>query len=174
MKTLIIIDMQRDFMPGNALGVPQADELIPIINELIPQFEHVLATFDWHPENHVSFSEWPMHCVKHKEGAKFAIGLHTEKIEAIFRKGIDPKIESYSAFFDDTKKRSTGLEDYLRKHNLHELYFVGVATDYCILYSALDAVALGFNVTVIPEACRAIRDGEKALEAMRSKGVKLR
>lgn len=196
MKALIITDVQHDFMPGSALGVPHGNEIIPIINRLIPHFQHVIATLDWHPENHVSFARthgakvgdviqvdgkeqilWPVHCLQHTHGAGFASGLKKESIEVIFHKGIDPKVDSYSAFFDAARHRSTGLADYLQKHKLQELYFVGLATDYCILYSVLDALELGFEVTVIQNACRAINlhpgDGDKALEKMRLKGVKL-
>ena len=196
MKTLIITDVQHDFMPGSVLGAPHANEIVPIINRIIPHFDHVIATLDWHPENHVSFADahgakvgdvrrvggreqilWPVHCVQNSHGAHFAKGLHTEKIEVVFHKGVDANVDSYSAFFDAARHRATGLEAYLEKHNLWKLYFVGLATDYCILYSVLDALELGFDVTVIRDACRAIDlhkgDGERAMETMRSKGAKL-
>ena len=196
MKTLIVIDVQHDFMPGGALGVPHGDEIVLVINRLIPHFEHVVATLDWHLENHVSFAKthgrkagdvievggneqilWPVHCVQNSHGASLADGLKKEKIEASFYKGIDPKVDSYSAFFDNARNRSTGLEEYLVKNKLHKLYFVGLATDYCVLYSVLDALELGFDVIVIRDACRAINlhpgDEEKALEKMKSKGAKI-
>jgi len=191
MKTLIITDVQHDFMPGGALGVPHANEIIPIINALIPHFEHVIATLDWHPENHVSFASthgkkpgemfgtqilWPDHCVQNSHGANLVAGLKKEKIEAIFHKGTDPDVDSYSAFFDDARHRATGLDEYLEKHKLRDLYFVGLATDYCVLYSVLDALELGFSVSVIRDACRAINlhplDEQRALETMRAGGAK--
>ncbi|HSX10725.1 MAG TPA: bifunctional nicotinamidase/pyrazinamidase, partial [Chlamydiales bacterium] len=175
MKTLIITDVQHDFMPGGALGVPGANAIVPVINRLIPKFEHVLATLDWHPPHHISFASshgkkvgekilvagheqilWPDHCVQNTRGARLADGLHQERIEAVFHKGTDLKIDSYSTFFDNARTRHTGLAEHLRKHGLKDLYFVGLATDYCVLYSVLDALELGFNVWVIRDACRAI------------------
>ncbi|MBS0626505.1 MAG: bifunctional nicotinamidase/pyrazinamidase [Verrucomicrobia bacterium] len=196
MKTLIITDVQHDFMPGGALGIATANEIVPEINAIIPFFDHVFATLDWHPPHHISFADthkmkpgerirvgtgeqilWPVHCVQGTWGAEFADGLHREKIEAVFHKGSDPKVDSYSTFFDQSRRRSTGLADHLKKHNLHNLYFVGLATDYCVLYSVLDALELGFAATVIRDACRAINldkwDEEKALRAMRDKGAKI-
>jgi len=188
MKTLIITDVQHDFMPGGALGVPHANEIIPVINALIPCFDHVIATMDWHPLNHVSFATthgkkvgeqfegqtlWPEHCVQETHGANLAKGLHQEKIEATFHKGTDLLVDSYSVFFDQSRHRATGLEEYLRAHELNNLFFVGVATDYCVLYSVLDALNLGFQVTVIRDACRAISDEEQALDQMKAKGAKI-
>lgn len=196
MKTLIITDVQHDFLPGGALGIAGGDAIVPIINKLIPKFDHVFATQDWHPPHHVSFASthkrkvgdvihigkidqilWPDHCVQNTHGADFAKGLHREKIEAVFHKGVDPKVDSYSTFFDNAWHRSTGLADHLLKRHLKDLYFVGLATDYCILYSVLDALDLGFKVTVIRDACRPINlhpdDEEKALEKMRQKGAKI-
>lgn len=196
MKTLIITDVQHDFMPGGPLGVPGANEIVPMINRLIPRFDHVFATQDWHPAHHISFAQthgkkvgdiiqvngvdqilWPVHCVQNTHGADFAKGLHKEKIQSIFHKGTDPKIDSYSAFFDNARKRATGLADRLRKLNLYDLYFVGVATDYCVLYSVLDALDLGFNVWLIRDACRAINltpgDEESAIERMKERGAQI-
>lgn len=196
MKTLIITDVQHDFMPGGALGVAGGNEIVPVINALIPHFDHVFATQDWHPPRHISFASahkkkpgetirlgeieqvlWPDHCIQNTRGADLAKGLHREKIEAIFHKGVDPKVDSYSTFFDNARKRSTGLSDHLRKAHLADLYFVGLATDYCVLYSVLDAVDLGFNTWVIRDACRGINlhpgDEEKAYETMRRKGARV-
>jgi nicotinamidase/pyrazinamidase len=196
MKTLIITDVQHDFMPGGALGVPGGGEIVPIINALIPKFDHVFATQDWHPPHHVSFALthgkkvgevirigdieqilWPIHCVQNTHGAELAKGLHRERIEVVFHKGVDPKVDSYSTFFDNGSKRSTGLADRLKKEHLDELYFVGLATDYCVLYSVLDALALGFKAFLIRDACRAINlhpgDEERAIEKMRQKGAKI-
>ncbi len=195
-RALIITDVQHDFMPGGALGIEGANAIVPIINALIPKFDHIFATQDWHPPHHVSFASshnkkpgekirlgeveqilWPDHCVQNTRGADFAKGLHREKIEAVFHKGIDPKVDSYSTFFDNARKRSTGLSDRLRKDHLENLYFVGLATDYCVLYSVLDALDLGFKTFVIRDACRAINlhpaDEEKALEKMRQKGARI-
>lgn len=192
MKTLIITDVQHDFMPGGPLGVPGANAIVPIINCLIPKFDHVLATQDWHPPHHVSFASthhknvgevirvglleqklWPDHCIQNTRGADLAVGLHREKIEATFHKGTDRKIDSYSAFFDNAKVHQTGLAKHLQKGHLKDLYFVGLATDYCIFYSVLDALDLGFHVSVIRDACRAIGDEERALEQMFLKGAKI-
>lgn len=194
MKTLIITDVQHDFMPGGALGVPGANEIIPVINRIIPKFDHVLATQDWHPPHHVSFASthrkkvgeviqvggveqilWPDHCIQGTKGADFANGLHRERIEGIYHKGVDPKVDSYSAFFDNSRKRSTGLAAHLKKHNLKELYFVGLATDYCVLYSVLDSCELGFTTFLIQDGCKAINlnpgDENRALEKMRADGA---
>ncbi len=196
MRTLIITDVQHDFMPGGALGIAGANAIIPVINRLIPKFDHVLATQDWHPPHHISFASthrkkvgeviqvngieqilWPDHCVQNTHGADFAQGLHRERIGAIFHKGTDPKVDSYSTFFDNARKRHTGLAAHLQKHNLKDLYFVGLATDYCVLYSVLDALELGFNTWVVRDACRAINlqpaDEEQALEKMRKKGAQI-
>src|SRR3989344_7245894 len=196
MKTLIITDVQHDFMPGGALEVPHANEIIPIITALIPHFEHVIATLDWHPANHISFSTthkknpgevvhvhgleqilWPPHCVQKTHGAHLVNGLDKERIKETFYKGIDRDMDSYSVFFDNIRHRATGLASYLRGKHLKDLYFVGLSTDYCILYSTLDALMLGFTVTVIRDACRGInlypREDEKALETMRSKGARI-
>jgi len=196
LKTLIVTDVQRDFMPGGALGVPGADAIIPIINALIPKFDHVFAVRDWHPPHHVSFASthkkrtgdtirigdveqilWPDHCIQNERGSDFAEGLHRDRVEAVFQKGSDPGVDSYSAFFDCARHRSTGLADHLKKHKLTHLYFVGMTTDYCILYSVLDAVELGFQVAVILDGCRAINrkpgDEKRAVDEMRAKGAKI-
>jgi nicotinamidase/pyrazinamidase len=195
-KTLIITDVQHDFLPGGALGIPGANSIIPLINQIMPKFDHVFATQDWHPPHHISFASthhkkpgeviqigdqkqvlWPDHCVQNTHGAELAAGLEKKRIEAIFHKGTDRKVDSYSTFYDNARRRSTGLSDHLFKSKLKDLYFVGLATDYCILYSVLDAIDLGFNTFVIQDACRAINlhpdDEKKALERMRSKGAHL-
>ncbi len=196
MKTLIITDLQHDFLPGGALGIPGSDGIIPIINRILPKFDHVFATQDWHPPHHVSFASvhhkkageiiqvgnykqilWPDHCIQNTYGAELAKSLRRDRIEVIFYKGTDSKVDSYSTFFDNNRKRSTGLADHLRKRNLEDLYFVGLSTDYCVLYSVLDSLELGFRTWVIQDACKAINllegDEEKAIEIMRSKGAKI-
>lgn len=193
-RILIIADVQRDFMPGGALGVSGAHLIIPLINKLLSKFDCVVAVRDWHPAGHVSFASthgkrvgevmqvkgveqilWPDHCIQETRGAEFADGLETERIEALFNKGTDTEVDSYSAFFDNQKQRSTGLENFLRERKIKHLYFVGVATDYCVLHSVLDALELGFQVTVIIDACRAINrrlgDEQRAIDAMKAKGA---
>jgi len=197
MKALAIVDMQFDFMPGGPLGVHGGLEIIPIINALIPKFPLVVASQDWHPENHVSFASshpgkkvgdvlrienadqilWSIHCVQHTHGAALVSGLDKEKITHHFYKGIDKNIDSYSAFFDNARSKSTGLGEFLKAQDVDDIYFVGVATDYCVLYSALDAIDLGFSVHVIADACRPINlhphDEERALALIASKGGKI-
>jgi nicotinamidase/pyrazinamidase len=197
MKALIIVDMQNDFMPGGALGIPHADKLVPTINALISHFPLVVASLDWHPADHVSFAHnhpgkkegdrvktgeveqilWPVHCVRNTHGAELVSTLDKEKISSVFHKGTDPKVDSYSAFFDNARRKSTGLSDYLKSRGVNDIYLAGVATEYCVLYSSLDAIDLGFTVHVISDACRSInlspRDEEHAFAAMAAKGVKI-
>lgn len=197
MKILLVVDMQNDFMPGGALGVREGNEIIPIINKAINKFPLVLATQDWHPRDHVSFAAnhpgkkvgeiidvegipqilWPVHCVRQTHGAELVAGLHKEPIASIFYKGTDKWIDSYSAFFDNARKKATGLEEYLRSRNIHDIYIAGVATDYCVLYSAIDALDLGFSVKIIQDACRGINlkpdDVKEAIQAMEQKGAKI-
>jgi len=196
-KALVIVDMQRDFMPGGPLATPKGDELVPLINKLMEAFPVVLATKDWHPKDHVSFADnhpgkkpgetvmahdieqilWPTHCVQGTTGADFVEGLNEKKIEAIFEKGVDPEVDSYSTFFDNAKLRDTGLDAYLRKRGVDSVTLVGIATDYCVLFSALDACRLGWDVTVITDATRPInldeKDEERALDKMQKAGVHL-
>ena len=176
MKTLILIDVQNDFMPYGALPVAEGDQIVPIINKIIYKFDLVIATQDWHPKNHISFASnhkdkkpfdvmdldgfkqtlWPDHCVQGTSGAEFHPDLETKPIEAIFRKGTNPNIDSYSGFYDNLHKKNTGLAGYLREKKAKDLYFVGLATDYCVYYSIIDALKEGFNVYLIEDATRAI------------------
>ncbi|HQF41867.1 MAG TPA: bifunctional nicotinamidase/pyrazinamidase [Ignavibacteriaceae bacterium] len=178
MKALIIIDIQNDFLPGGALAVNKGDEVIPIINKLQQTdfFDLVVATQDWHPQNHGSFASnhpgknqfdkttlggleqilWPDHCVQETNGAEFSDKLDTKKIEAIFRKGMDPNIDSYSGFFDNGKKKDTGLAAYLKGRNVDEIYLAGLAGDFCVYYSALDSADFGFKTYFIEDAARSI------------------
>jgi nicotinamidase/pyrazinamidase len=173
---LIVIDLQNDFCPGGALAVAGGDEIIPLINRLIGSFEHVILTQDWHPAGHSSFASshinqvpfsamqmsygmqtlWPDHCIQGTPGAEFHRDLRWTKAELVIRKGFRKAIDSYSAFYENDRKTPTGLAGFLRERGLTKLGFVGLATDYCVAYSALDAARLGFDTTVLLDACRAI------------------
>ena len=172
MKTLIIVDAQIDFMPGGALEVKQGDKIIPVINEILPQFELVVATQDWHPKDHKSFAVnhpgkkkfevidlhgleqklWPPHCVQGTKGADLHPDLNIKPIEAIFRKGMDREIDSYSGFYDNGHKKITGLSGYLRERGAVDLYFCGLAADICVYFTLLDALKEGFKATLIEDA----------------------
>jgi len=195
MRALILVDLQNDFVPGGALPVPGGDEVVPAANRLQEKFELVVATQDWHPPDHGSFAAnhpgknpgdvvelngleqilWPVHCVRETEGAAFVPGLNTERIERVFRKGTDPGIDSYSGFFDNGHRKDTGLGDYLRSRDVTEVYVLGLATDYCVKFTALDARMLGFDTFLVEDACRGVNlnpgDVEKAVAEMRSAGV---
>lgn len=167
MKTLIIIDVQNDFLPGGSLAVPNGDQIIPLINKMMPEFDHVIATQDWHPKGHSSFAIWKEHCVQNTKGAELSAKLDQKKIEKRVLKGTDLNDDGYSAFLN------TDLIDYLKNRHLKELYFVGLATDYCVLSSVLDALEFGFNVWVIRNGCKAIGNEDVAIEKMRSRGAKI-
>ncbi len=176
MKALIVVDIQNDFLPGGALPVPDGDKVIPVINRLIPHFDIVLATQDWHPADHKSFAInhqnkkpgdvidmnglpqilWPVHCVQNSHGAEFSRKLDQKDIKKIFVKGTDPEIDSYSGFFDNGHRKSTGLSDYLRKIHTDEVTVVGLAADYCVKFTALDSISEGFATSVIRDATRAV------------------
>lgn len=175
MKALLIVDMQNDFMPGGALPVPQGNEIIPFINQIQNHFPLIIASQDWHPQAHHSFApqggSWPEHCLQDSWGAALVSTLDQSKIERIFYKGCDLEIDSYSAFFDNARKRSTGLAEFLRGKKVEEISVVGVATDFCVKYSVLDALSLNFRVTVIQEGCRGIGDSKRALRQMEEAGA---
>lgn len=193
---LIMIDIQNDFCPGGALAVTGGDEIISRVNAMQNDFGVIVLTQDWHPAGHSSFAGthnadpytmvdmpygpqvlWPHHCVQGTTGAAFHPGLATDSADLIIRKGHNPDIDSYSAFFDNDRKTSTGLEGYLRERGISDLVMVGLATDFCVRYSAVDAARLGFDVTVELKACRAIDlDGSlaQALAEMDQAGVVLR
>lgn len=194
---LIMIDIQNDFCPGGSLAVEGGDEIVETVNALQDDYPVRILTQDWHPSNHSSFADnhdgaepfsmtempygpqvlWPRHCVQGTAGAAFKSGLNTDTSDLIIRKGFNPKIDSYSAFFENDHETPTGLEGYLRERKITKLVMVGLATDFCVRFSAVDAVKLGFQVTVIQEACRAIdMDGSLAvaLEEMDSLGVILK
>jgi nicotinamidase/pyrazinamidase len=179
MKVLIIVDVQNDFLPGGSLAVKDADKVIPVINQLQERFELIVATQDWHPLNHSSFKAnggiWPQHCVQGTKGAEFAPGLRIEKINKVFQKGTDVSIDSYSGFFDNDHRKSTGLERFLRDKAVSEVYVAGLATDYCVKFTALDAASLGFKTTVILSACRGVEvnldDIDAVIKQMRNQGI---
>ncbi len=173
---LVVVDVQNDFIPGGALAVPNGDEVVPLINRLATRFENVVLTQDWHPRGHASFASshagkkpfetielaygtqvlWPDHCVQGTAGAAFHAELDAAKAQLILRKGHHRDIDSYSAFLEADRKTTTGLAGYLRERGLRELFVCGLATDFCVAWTALDARAAGFGVTVIEDACRAI------------------
>ncbi|PJE36915.1 nicotinamidase/pyrazinamidase [Pseudooceanicola lipolyticus] len=194
-NALIVIDVQNDFCPGGALAVPEGDAVVPVINAMMDQFDSVILTQDWHPAGHSSFASshpgkapyeltemfygaqvlWPDHCVQGSAGAAFHADLRTDA-DLILRKGFRPAIDSYSAFFENDRRTPTGLEGYLRSRGITDLTLVGLATDFCVHYSAVDAARLGFGATVALGACRGIDlDGSMvaASEAMATAGVTL-
>ncbi len=195
-KALIVIDMQNDFCPGGALAVEGGDAIVPGINALMKDARAVVLTQDWHPAGHSSFASshagkapfetvqmpygrqvlWPDHCVQGSQGAAFHPDLDTDRADMIVRKGYNPKIDSYSAFFENDHETPTGLHGYLRTRGINELVMVGLATDFCVNYSAIDAAGLGYRVTVLRDLCRGIDlEGslDAALEGMRAAGITL-
>ncbi len=192
---LIVVDVQNDFCPEGALGVTGGDAVVPVANMLIDAFDHVVLTQDWHPAGHSSFASvhegfepfdtvamtygsqtlWPDHCVQGSNGARFHEDLHTDTADLILRKGQNVGIDSYSAFYENDKTTPTGLSGYLATRSLSRLFLVGLATDFCVHYSALDARQEGFDVVLVEDGCRAIDlDGSKdsAMAAMRDSGVR--
>ena len=195
-EALIVVDVQNDFCDGGALAVPGGSEVVPIINKMMDEFRHVILTQDWHPPGHHSFASahvgrspfetirvsygeqtlWPDHCVQGSAGAAFHPDLEATRAELIVRKGFRAEIDSYSAFFENDRSTPTGLAGYLRERGLTELSLVGLATDFCVSYSALDARRLGFAVKVIGGACRAIDlNGslDRAQDELRRAGAEL-
>ena len=176
---LILVDLQNDFCPGGSLAVREGDRIVPVVNELQKLFALVVATKDWHPAGHSSFvSLWPPHCVQGTAGAEFVEGLDTSRIARVFLKGTDMEIDSYSGFFDNEHRRATGLGDYLKERGVTDVTIAGLATDYCVKFTALDAVMLGFKTSVVVDACRGVEvsegDTERAIEEMRAAGVKIK
>ncbi|MFK7871342.1 MAG: bifunctional nicotinamidase/pyrazinamidase [Roseobacter sp.] len=195
-KALVVIDLQNDFCPGGALAVPDGDTIVPGVNRLIQEAAAVVLTQDWHPSGHSSFASshagqqpyamttmpygaqvlWPDHCVQGTAGAAFHADLLADKADVVIRKGYNPQVDSYSAFFENDQTTPTGLDGYLRTRGISELVMVGLALDFCVNYSALDAAKLGFDVTVRTDLCRAIDlDGSlnTAIKAMTDAGVEL-
>lgn len=194
MQALIVIDVQNDFCPGGALEVPQGDAIVQDINALMPDFDAVILTQDWHPAGHSSFASthkdrarydmidmpygpqvlWPDHCIQGSMGAKFHTELQQDRADLIIRKGYNPAIDSYSAFFENDHETPTGLEGYLRSRGITTLTMVGLALDFCVNFSAVDAANLGFDVTLRRDLCRAIDlNGslDAAMSGMQAAGV---
>ncbi len=196
-SALLIIDIQNDFCPGGALAVEKGDAIVPLVNELQKSFKHIIATQDWHPKDQVSFASnhdkaepydtitidgmeqvlWPDHCVQGTHGADFHPDLDTTGPRLIVRKGMKRDVDSYSAFFENDKKTRTGLDGYLKNLNISNLYLAGLATDYCVFFSAMDAATLGYNTHVIIDATKGIdvpnNNIEKSVSAMEEKGIKI-
>ena len=196
-KALILVDLQNDFMPGGSLAVPQGNAVIPIANALPSHFECVVATQDWHPKNHGSFAInhphksvgdhiklaglpqilWPVHCVQGTEGAELVADLKQDRLTKIVQKGSDPTIDSYSGFFDNGHRKSTGLGDYLKMQGISDVYILGLALDYCVKYTVLDACQLGFKTFLIEDGCRAVNlnpeDAAMAIKEMRAAGANI-
>jgi nicotinamidase/pyrazinamidase len=197
MDALLIVDVQNDFCPGGALAVPEGDRVVAVINRLIPLFPLVIASQDWHPAHHVSFAAnhpgravgevievdglsqvlWPVHCVQGTAGAALREDLDLSRIAGVFQKGVDPTVDSYSTFYDNGHRRSTGLADFLRREGVERVFLCGLATDYCVRFSALDALAEDFAVVVVADACRGVDltpgDSEKALAEMAARGARV-
>jgi nicotinamidase/pyrazinamidase len=198
-SALIVVDIQNDFLPDGALAVREGDQVVPVIRGLMDsgRYDLIIATQDWHPRNHCGFADnqagkqvgdvielaglpqvlWPVHCVQHSYGAEIAPELDTTQFDRIIQKGTDPSIDSYSGFFDNGHSESTGLGEWLRGDGVTDIYIAGLATDYCVKFTALDGVKLKFNVHVIPAACRGVElrpgDMAAAIEEMTAAGVKL-
>ena len=199
MNTLILVDIQNDFLPGGALAVPDGDKVVPVANKLIGsgQFQIIVATQDWHPAKHGSFASqhagkqafsqvdlfglpqtlWPDHCVQWTGGALFAPGLESRAIHRVFAKGTDTRVDSYSGFFDNGRRAATGLGDYLKQRGTKEVTVIGLATDYCVKFTALDACELGFRTRVLLPGCRGVNilpgDCDLAADEMRRADVEV-
>jgi len=197
MNALILVDIQNDFVPGGALAVQDGDAVVPVANRLQQDgwFDVIAATQDWHPPDHGSFAAnhqghkpgeliqlngltqvlWPVHCVQNTHGAQFVAGLARDGIDQVFPKGTDPAVDSYSGFFDNGHRRSTGLGDFLKDRGVTDVYVLGLATDYCVKFTALDARQLGFNTYLVEDGCRGVElkpgDTSRAIEQMKTAGV---
>jgi len=197
MNVLVLVDLQNDFVPGGALPVALGNQVISVANQVQQRFELVVATQDWHPANHGSFAAnhpgkkigdvvdlnglqqilWPVHCVQNTPGAALLPGLDTHRIAKTFHKGTDPAIDSYSGFFDNGHRKATGLGEYLNAQGVKSVYVMGLATDYCVKFTAHDARQLGYETYLIQDGCRGVNvkpgDSERAVEEMRRAGVKV-
>ena len=194
-KALVLVDLQYDFCPGGALAVPHGDQAIGVANRVARHFDLVVATQDWHPREHGSFAAnhagskpydvidldgleqvlWPVHCVQGTHGAELHAELDLARVAKIFQKGTDPRVDSYSGFHDNGRRNSTGMGEWLRAEGVTTTYVLGLATDYCVKFTALDGARDGFEVYLIEDGCRAVDlapgDGDRAIEAMRAGGV---
>ncbi len=197
MKALILVDLQNDFMPGGPLAVPDGNAVVPVALRLIPEFEFVVATQDFHPANHGSFASthpgvsigdsfelnglnqiaWPEHCIQGTHGAQLVDELSDQKIDQIVQKGTDVEIDSYSGFFDNGRRKATELSELLKSQRVTQVDIMGLATDYCVKFTALDAADLGFKTRLILEGCRGVElnggDTEKAIKDMKAAGVEI-
>jgi nicotinamidase/pyrazinamidase len=197
MQALVLVDIQNDFLPGGALAVPEGDRVVPVANRLMSKFPLVVATQDWHPPDHGSFASqqpgkqpgeqvslrglpqtvWPDHCVQNTWGADFASGLAIWRVQHVFQKGIDRDIDSYGGFYDNGHLRSTGLGEYLRLRGATDVFVAGLATDYCVKFTVLDAIRLGFRVHAIRDGCRGVNlrpgDSELAWQELQLAGAEL-
>ncbi|MBE0556750.1 MAG: nicotinamidase [Proteobacteria bacterium] len=173
MKGLLIVDVQNDFCPGGALAVPVGDRVVPIINALMDRFTVIAASKDWHPHRTIHFDKWPVHCVHNSLGAEFHPALQSQRIDQVFLKGTGSKDDGYSAY----EATNANLEQYLKNRQVDELFVVGLATDYCVRQSALDAAARGFRTFVVTDAVAAVDvkpgDGDRALEEIKAAGIAL-
>lgn len=198
MKALIIIDVQYDFLPGGALAVNEGDRIIPVINKLQQKFDFIVATQDWHPASHGSFAAnhqgkkpgdfiqlgnvdqvlWPVHCVQDSPGAEFHKDLDQSKWKTIIRKGTNPHVDSYSGFYDNDRRENTGLSQYLKENGVEEVVVTGLATDYCVKFTVLDAIKEGFEATVVTDATKAVNlspgDYDAAIKDMVKSGAEAR
>lgn len=196
-SALVIVDLQYDFLPGGALPVVEGDRIIPIVNGLQQQFDFVVATQDWHPANHASFAAnhpgktagevidldglkqvlWPVHCVQGSHGAEFHRDLQTHTWRKVIRKGTHPRVDSYSGFFDNNRQGDTGLGSYLRENGIEQVFIVGLAADYCVKFTVLDSVSLGFTTILIADATKGVNlspeDTANALQEMKNAGAKV-
>ncbi|QEF99167.1 nicotinamidase/pyrazinamidase [Stieleria maiorica] len=194
---LLLIDLQNDFVEGGALAVPGGSEVIEVANRLIPKFDWVVASQDWHPADHQSFASqhadlavgdrfqlgglpqiaWPDHCVEDTHGAEFVASLNQDQVDQVVRKGTNPQIDSYSAFYDNGHQQSTGLADDLRRRGVEQIVVMGLATDYCVRASVLDALTEGFRVTLVVDGCRGVEmvpgDVQRSLDEMQAAGAEL-
>lgn len=197
MRALIIVDVQNDFIPGGALAVKEGDQVVPMINSIQEKFDFIVATQDWHPADHGSFAAnhegkrigefidlngvqqilWPVHCVQGSEGADFHPMLNKERWRAVFQKGTNPLVDSYSGFFDNNRQGDTGLSSFLKSEGVDEIFVCGLATDYCVKFTVLDGMEEGFKVRLIADATRAVNlhpdDYEKSIKEMGEKGTEI-
>lgn len=197
MEALLIVDVQYDFLPGGSLAVPDGDKVIPVINSLQSKFETVVATQDWHPKNHGSFASnhpgkrvgeiielsgenqilWPDHCIQGTHGAEFHKNLNRDKWKKVFRKGTNPLVDSYSGFYDNNRREDTGLSNYLKKQGVEKVYIAGLAADYCVKFTVMDALKEGFETVLLEDATKGVNlskdDTERAITEMEKAGARI-